>query len=455
MVSRGRSWDERTGSVVAARDAGMELFFANVPLSYCDNAQNQTGEKVQIGPGQFIEVESCDMACCVDKIGWVQTDGGLKLAYRICGEWVLAAVVDANSLSFACGDDVITPELIPDIPGPGPGPDLPPDPETANVDCQIAAYIVDVLWLILETAYDKRDNLFFYSAMANEYPTLSWRFATTTAAQGIWLAAYVAGGDFSEHFTADDKQNLKCQWESAISGSGGYEITSPDWNRMGLAAYAAMGADEATCLNAIMAALGRDDFDVWAKQAATLESPDCSCVENLDPIEIPTTGGWYLKSLASVGCSLNVPSSTDNDWTACGFVTNALHDVFGIVYDVSVGGSATAIQPMNASHSEDHMTSCQTFTGDETGSTDSSVSVTTLNRVCHGPSAAFDEIFGAGTYNLKGNGVTWPTDTASPRILAGHDIDWHFRLQPWKTSGSISFSNVWLLFNENSPSHGA
>lgn len=446
MVARGRTWDERTGSVIEAKTAGQKLFWENVPLVYCEDTTTPPDEPDYPASGAWCGDWWCDdkteeiydMTC--SPCPPIKIEEGILYWFN-CGVWVEVGPVGTETTNP--DDPIIVPE------------DVDPPLYTA---CAKASAIVDVLWTILDAAWDVDGDSYpwtWISQVQNEVPyelknTAVINLILTTFQMD--LLQYEKTGALS----AANKTQMICRAAQILS-DGYTGVTEDEYYAMRATMRGYFGIDVwmRDMIDFGMIALGQKNISNIALSGASSSFVgDCDCPEELDPVEEPTTGGWYLKKVTGSGCEFLVPADASK-WTGIGYQTpNVLHDVFGVVFDVVVN-TADYIFPMNSSHavSEDAVDLCTAFDFTQTGNNDTSNQITTLNRVCHGHSDAFDEVFGAGTYNLIGNGRTWSADPNSPLFVAGLTIDWYYRASPWKTAVSGSFADVWLLHNENSPSH--
>jgi len=134
MVTRGRTWDERTGSVIGAQAAGSVLFNANVPLTLCDGvapASDDANEMPVFGGWRgdwWLDTgDGCEMngPCLPLKI-----EAG-NLYFWDCCEWKLVGPVGGEDTTLDPGDELTFPEY--------------EDPSTGSA-CGAAAAILDTIF---------------------------------------------------------------------------------------------------------------------------------------------------------------------------------------------------------------------------------------------------------------------------------------------------------------------
>lgn len=356
MVSRGRPWDERSGSVVAAQAAGTALFNLNVPLVSCnglkDHSRGSGGYSVA---WCYDESEECDeMGCYVEDVCWVQVGGGLKLAIKRCGKWELAVKRTFSELvDLWCDPSAEYPnfeDLIdPDIPGPGPIPD-PDDLTGRHPACDKAYAIAEATWAVAAEMFDNRDIApgFYNSAVQRAFPEYSFRFTYLTLSQAVFLAS--GFGSFEDNFSADDLQSLKCKLEEILTDDT-YVLTQSEWNKMGVQVFVAMGADQAAACNAVWAAMGRDDFETICKGSQLIEAADCTCPEPDEeyPGYIGKVMTWdfdYFSPNTTENHDVELGGDTplpDTNWIAAIWQWNGENAVNGVARATDAQGSNTII----------------------------------------------------------------------------------------------------------------
>lgn len=349
--------------------------------------------------------------------------------------------------------EIITPD--------DPTPDAPDPiaPVTIDVSCRKAFVITEFLKTVVELAVTGLNEIESGHVgdparyIREAYPWISWDPLDLYAAFFSEAILDLISG--LDGLTVSQWALYQCGLATNFKPT--YVISGDEWSFMKSSLHGIFDLVSDGFIHAMIDAAGSGDISKIAATATTLtEEPDCECPGALDPLTIPTENGWYLAPV-DPDCSLSIGAHASK-WTGAGFVTPGTHDCFGLVMDVTVSVS-TGITPINKSHAvsgEDDYVSCGDFdAGDFSGSGDASGSIPTTIRYCFGHSDVLDEIFGAGTYNLISNGVTWGSTPSEPTRAAGTPIDWYWRFNPWKSAGQIIFANVYLIRNQNSPSHGA
>lgn len=440
-LTRGRIYDEKTGSIVSAQNIGWAIHDKNFPLQYCGETGETPITNGQSGVsgarafvGDFFSGEGNDMPGSIMDIRC--QNGELQVQYFPCCEWVTICKIT---------------DFVPEWPDDGsPYPDEPPS--GAGNACRkaygagVAAFAAaDAMW----QAYDDNQTLTYvyqtYSYYWGDYPWLN----------RAWVDCKT--GDIADWNAnkATYQMALICLWQNAFNDLTD-PLTETDFANMKTAiASSGMPYQTQIIFRTVLEAMTIGKLSNYAIAGLDNPSADCTCPADLDPLEEPTASGWYAVSYIS-DCEVSHASSASN-WTGGGFVhDNVAHDVFGLIMDIEVV-TTTGITPMNDSHAtsaEDEVSTCGTFSDlDETMSGDSSGQMANTVRYCHGHSDALDEIFGSGTYNLIANGHTWSNNPASPDFNAGDTINAYYRANPWKTAFTIRFKNVYLIHNTNSPSH--
>ena len=114
-LTRGRAWNEGTGTITDAQLVGREIYARNYPFNPCDGlavpcSVCTTGQFAGLGGGcEDDECEECSDMACISAIKI--EDGKLYVQYGCC-DWVLVGDIDSAGIS------------IPDLPW-----ETPPDPE--------------------------------------------------------------------------------------------------------------------------------------------------------------------------------------------------------------------------------------------------------------------------------------------------------------------------------------
>lgn len=440
---RGRNWDETTGSIKDTQAIGWEIWDRNYPFTACEGengditppvddtgaasqVQAFSGDESDFSGGDFMPGSIMGIRC---------ENGVLQVQYFPCCDWV--DVCDLKQFVSDYDDEG------------SPYPD--PAPTGATNACRKAYGSAKVVVSATEGVWAIQQNNQSMSDVFGTYPQYAF--------DAPWLSRAwedMKSGDYSDWSSNKTtyQQELACLWSKTIDDNSS-ALDDHDFADMKTAlAATTMPNQTQLIVRGVMEAMKINTISNYALAELENESADCTCPHDLDPIEQPTASGWYAKRVLDQ-CQVTLTADASK-WTGAGFVTSAEHDVFGLIMDIEVT-TATGITPMGASHAwtgEDTSADCgglqdthESVNGDSSGQESDTI------RYCHGCSDALDEIFGAGTYNLIANGRTWSCDPATPSILAGLTLDHYYRLNPWKSGGTITFKNVYLVYNENSPSH--
>lgn len=272
-LTRGRAWDERIGLVTDAQDVGWAIFNKNYPLKACENGED-TGTR---GPGfwpcesSYDEVEECEdnMSGCAGSGLPIKIEDG-KLYWWACCQWNLVGPISTPVEDFPDGTEE---------------PDHDPD---EGVDrCKKATHVVNVLWEMSRIIYEHAGTTYegeVQNLLKAAYPMFDYSLAYLILATPVYVPLRL-GGPFDDSFTAIAKQRLICKWAEVVKGDS-WEISASERDKMGVACFAAMGADEAAAMNGTLAVLGADDLRKLGLQAGTMGSGlDCSCPDYIEPAD--------------------------------------------------------------------------------------------------------------------------------------------------------------------------
>lgn len=327
--TRGRWYEESTGSIKAAQLVGMQIFDNNIPLIPCEDCEDENGEDDQ--RDRLIEAMQCAGIVIEGEsnMGQVVTDvtvedGYLKVWFGKC------CVQSFPLTALQPGGDVPTE----DVPQPG-DVDYPEYPETwdAGTACSKATILADTLVAVVDELLD--------AAEVPETPTKALRLVkarvpgvnfgnlsiyTAYAAAGVVRAAGMAS-------EAEDPQvlvDLYCKLAAAIApGNQGVDtgaeyddctaaIKSVLGDHFNLYTYpTTFGSIQTLYVNAWLA-IGKGDTQALTTNAFPTGAEDCDCDQYAqDPqgATEPNEGGYYLSRnfFANVAAS-QVVSADNPDW---------------------------------------------------------------------------------------------------------------------------------------------
>jgi len=283
QLTRGRYWDEQSGTITDAQAVGWRIWDRNVPLRDCDgdiigdNGAGAGGDQAGTGGGIVI-LEDDDMGQVVTEIKVV--DGRLRVYYGHCcyEELDIPALLNTSE-EGTIGADPLNPNA---------------DPDFVYSACGKAAAVVNAVYLIIESAF---------SAVNEPYP---WQFVPYVERQvgydldNNWLLTLLANvavsvgagqetfGDVNDlverqhilsslaGWFSDDAEGVPTQADfESIKGLFKSEIyPDPRWQYF----------DQA------INALGKTDMNTIAKLGAGDTSQDCGAV--LDWPSIPGITDW-------------------------------------------------------------------------------------------------------------------------------------------------------------------
>lgn len=266
MPTRGRWWDERSGSIIGVQAIGWEIWGRNWPFVPCEGppgpSEGADSEKLSesaIG-ALFDLLEECEeMAGVLD----IKIEGG-KLWKRMapCCEWVEVGPLTG----FAEIDE--------------PPFELPGEPVPTYSACGKATAIVDKLYAVGDTIWDQSDNApwDWYSKVKEQHPDLSGgKYYVSQAILQIGLTHIVGGYEVA--FDSSTRQELLCRIAVTLSDDNA-GITDDDWDAIKAAINGVWGVATKAIANfwfCVLAAIGKGDLSDIARMGATTTDADCDC----------------------------------------------------------------------------------------------------------------------------------------------------------------------------------
>lgn len=282
-LTRGRSWDARTGVVKDAQSAAWELFNANFPWLDCANSsENEGGGASQCG-GAILVVEDEDMGQVVTDVT-VNESGQLVVWFGPCCSRAVGITLDSLA---ATSDDRDA--------------DLPDEynPETTSQDvrCQKAGIITRNLSNMANLLLQYLANPLvagYRSLLTAEYPNVSFDWIDMANAFVVLLVSEISDDGLSD--VSHEMSTYKCNLAAQFANT--WTVTAEDFTLMKTALHSAFDLDSDALLHAIIDSVGRGDWgNIVAAEIATSSVYDCGCPETpipaYDPVlQVPSGMDW-------------------------------------------------------------------------------------------------------------------------------------------------------------------
>jgi len=143
QATRGRFWDEQTGSILDTQAIGWQIWDRNFPLTDCEGLPGQplTPEQENF-IGCMLDLGDDDMPC-IDISGMLKVENGILYAKNSCCEWVEIGDFTPGSSSPALTDDPLNPTH---------------DPGFTYSACGKADALVTKLIAVGQSAWNARDD---------------------------------------------------------------------------------------------------------------------------------------------------------------------------------------------------------------------------------------------------------------------------------------------------------
>lgn len=233
-----------------------------------------------------------------------------------------------------------------------------------------------------------------------------------------WICRYK--NIFKDEYTVPTKQQIKAAWEIA---KGIYPLFVVSfWQSVTLA-------------------IGFDQLAEVGQFGSQITDADCDCPADADPLETPNAAGWYLSQEYDMQQTTFV---ADNERNVVLELTPE-HDVFGVVFAINLV-DVLNLKTMDAGPVDGTL--------QDWGADSSQNIFGYLSRVCVGPAALWDVLFGAGTYSHQDTGQLASVTPASPSAAGTGGNRQGLAMQSvFNHGGTCVISGIRLLHNTNSPSH--
>lgn len=312
MPMRGRYWDERTGSILAAQSIAWEIFNRNIALNACETSPGGNTTIIREIITAFEDAGEGEDNMSVQKV-WIDcTTGELVVDYGGCsGE----CRFDLSCIAADTGPDA---PISPDPSGDGP-----------FYACGKAYFAVRTVFQFAESLFTHCDDfldLTPWGEIKAENPGVEYNLATAYLARA---KALEIKGLFAGEWTdvSDLEQSIRCAVLSLFTATDDDDLADSDnWASFKTAFASGMDWRFWDFFVLVCNALGQAQLGQIALDHALDNTQDCGCPEPPDP-ELPEGYNWVY--------SLDFTTSL-HQWTLTGD-GGEIQDGTGI-YDSTPGG---------------------------------------------------------------------------------------------------------------------
>lgn len=271
LATRGRLWDEETGTVTDAQVVGRAIFERNFPYVDCggDPLPPEIIEIIRhVGCGDD-ESEDEDMGCN-GPIPFKEEEG--ILYYYYCCEWV--PIFARNGESSTVVED----------------PYADNDPAPVYSACSKAKAIVDTIYLVMDTVWENQTAAPWQYVGLVEDAVKGHNDLDDNQIISAFLTALAINSvyDYSDVFDPIDRQQLLCGVASLLADDAA-GITRDQWNEMIGIIKTNYGAGLSTFVRACAEAIGPSDMREITALMSLDQSYDCGCP---DPLDSDPTVDW-------------------------------------------------------------------------------------------------------------------------------------------------------------------
>ncbi len=349
QMARGRTWDEDSGSILAAMQIGKEIWSRNAPLTSCGagTAPPAPSPDQELVYGGAWFGEDDDEMGCNPCLRW--NEGVLEVLE--CGQWVaVPGGGPAAAIETPDGGDVGDPEI------PQPGDDTEVD---VDVKCRAAYAIAHAMWRVHARIVDYVDDVLpilnIGNLVSNDLPEYTLQnYHLSLAAASVVAASALVDLDIvfvsEEEYVADMANWFKKFMPTRYSLSRlEYEALA-----LGLLAYSFHEGIEVNLgqlvegdyWRQIFWALGPGTVNDIMAQSRTMDSSEFDCHERQVPVIEPSTppldgGPWWSGlvektdldgTITAIGLSPNMRKITIRwDIAAPGVASTDLEALIGLV----------------------------------------------------------------------------------------------------------------------------
>jgi len=448
-LTRGRSYDRDSGTIIDAQRVGFSIFDRNNPLVGC------AGESAGNGVLDAIMARGGDSATALidedENMLYVNVEKNELVYVCGCKEYRFPLATETGLEVRENSDGSTTATIVPTV------------PDALGLDyseCGMAETLINRIYAVGEAIWNNRLtpwNLGSAVQAANPGYSFSMALVSTAYAGALVLAGFESVGDL-DLFNSESKREWKCYLAGLIDGDIGQEelLSKSEWYSFVLwpQTYALFGEwpdagvlfDEAwaTYWGMICDIIGRHRAAQIMYEAIGVTG-DCSgCGTGPTPpitTTEPTLSGWVLGPVID-----NFDVVHTDYWTTRHLTVSADYDLFGLVFDV-VKGSDPAQAKTDSSDSNDP----ETPLSDPIWTGTSANMPAGINYVMQANDAPCDELFGVGNY-VKVGSVFNSSNPASPDVTQGETGNLVFTIGGEATTGAtVRYANIRPIYNVLSP----
>jgi len=264
LMTRGRYWEENTGSIIDMQAIAWEIFGKNFPYTNCNNEvipPPSPCDTVCFGGGGLDDCED-EMGGCTLPYGSIEVIGGI-LMYKTCDGWTPVKGWETG---------VVT--------------DPPEDEEPVEEEdygCNKAAGMADLFKPDFDIAvFQMNDKLPRYRAywLRQALP----QYSITNASAALVAKEYAKDpeGNYALLSDADLEQRLRCAWSPAMLDTS--TLTIDEFLAMMALTNSEFEPVQTAFINAVVWAIGYSTFSWWAAAFAD-DTADCTCPGEDPPYE--------------------------------------------------------------------------------------------------------------------------------------------------------------------------
>lgn len=340
-MHRGRTWDERTGSIASVQEIGWQIFDVNVPFTLCSGSNDSdSGEKQTITPAMVNLEELITMSLCGYNPKAFKIDNGVLYVRDFCGDWVaIGAIAGGEPLP----DTIVIPDPL-------------PNNLTNATACSKVSKLATTVYNIVVNGWDQLgvtselvDLGDFISDMRDIIPGIDLDYGELVNIY-FSLAAINVGGYENESMDITAIDYLKCNWVDLVAANN-EGITSAEYNAIIDATDAALrplwgkgsmlgfGDQIRRLWLQALRSIGPDDVRKLTTLAQSTGLETCDCPEEQTgptPI-VPSNDGWYfgdpINVVLSGSSQINLPIRELVD-----------HHVYGVKFTYLVTPSASRVK---------------------------------------------------------------------------------------------------------------
>jgi hypothetical protein len=265
--SRGRFWDEDTGTITDIQAIGRAIFDRNYPLVACTDCSDQDCDCDSQCAERFgsLLVGEDDMGQVVTDVYIDDSTGELVVEFGPCCVHrydIGAALTDRQT---SPDDNAISPD----------------DPAPSDIACQKAQFMAEHFVGFMQACFDEfpATEIFTWSAGIRDYnPNLdisNWScYKLFQIIRPVWLVEAV----FSSVWTSIDTDRLTCLWYPHLNGDD-YSLSRAEYDAMHSALKNVGNAVMEEVVKTAFDALNYSNFQDMAAWSRGFEYFDCACPE--------------------------------------------------------------------------------------------------------------------------------------------------------------------------------